>query len=210
MREANVTVSDAAFDAMGIEELLSQGREAGILEFEELACHGTGAVVQVEVESRYDEDRLSTLECVDRWDRVAETDDGHLYVIAVTAPALPERLAERAADLIGTCDPQLEDDSATMSLVGPQEAIAGTIREYEAAGISPDLRRLGSYEGGTEPADALTDRQEEVIRTAFDVGYYEVPRAVSTEQVAAELDLDPSTVAEHLQRAERNVLGEIL
>lgn len=210
MREANVSVSDAEFETMGIEELVSLGREAGILAFEELACRGTGALVQVEVESRYDEEKLAALECVDQWEHVTETDGGHLYVIAFTAPELPESLAEEAADLIGTCDPELGESNATMSLVGPQETIAGTIREYEAAGVSPDLRKLGSYGGGSQPLDHLTDRQREVIQTAFDMGYYEVPREVSTEDVAAELDLDPSTVTEHLQRAERNVFDQLL
>lgn len=210
MREANITIGDGEFDAMGIGELVSLGREAGIRDFEELACHGTGAIVQVEVESRYDEGRLSALDCVDRWEHVAETANGHLYVIAFTAPELPASLAEEAEDLLGTCEAELDDSSATMSLVGPQETISGTISEYEAAGISPDLRKFGSYEGREEPVDSLTDRQREVIRTAFDLGYYEVPREASTEDVAAELDLDPSTVAEHLQRAERNVLSRVL
>ena len=210
MREANISVSDSEFEAMGIEELIALGREAGIQNFEELACHGTGAIVQVEVKTRYDEERLAALDCVDQWERVSETDDGHLYVIAFTAPKLPKSLAEEADDLIGTCDPKLGERDATMSLVGPQETISSTIREYEAAGISPDLQKLGSYDGRSHPLDDLTDRQHEVIQTAFDMGYYEVPREVSTEEIAAELELDPSTVAEHLQRAERNVLGQLL
>lgn len=210
MREANVSVGDSAFKAMGIDELVALGREAGIRDFEELACHGTGAIVQVEVEARYDEERLSALEYVDQWEHVSETEDGHLYVIAFTAPELPDRLAERADDLIGTCDPELGEKDATMSLVGSQETISSTIREYEDAGVAPDLRKLGPYDGRSHPLDELTDRQREVIRTAFDTGYYEVPREASTEDVAAELDLDPSTVAEHLQRAERNVLRQLL
>lgn len=210
MREANVSVDDAEFEAMGIGELIALGREAGIREFEELACQGTGAIVQVTVESRYDEERLAELTCVDDWEYVSETDSGHLYVIEFTAPELPESLAEEAADLIGTCDPEFTDRGTTMSFVGSQESISGTIREYEAAGVSPDLRKLGTYGGRDDPGDALTDRQREVIETAYDMGFYEVPREASTDEVAAELDLDPSTVAEHLQRAERNVLGEVL
>lgn len=210
MREANVTVSDPEFDAMGIEELLSLSREAGVRHLEELACHGTGAIVEVEVESRYDEDRLTALTCVDEWKRVSETVDGHLYVIAFTAPGLPESIAEQSEDLIGTCHPELDGRSATMSLVGPHEAIFDTINEFKAAGVSPELRKLGSYGGPKELIDALTDRQEEVIQTAFDMGYYEVPREASTDQVAAELGLDSSTVSEHLQRAERNVLRQVL
>lgn len=210
MREANVTVTDSEFDAMGIEELISLGREAGIRDFEELACHGTGAIVRVEVEARYDEERLAELSCVDEWERVSETDDGYLYVISFTAPDLPDSLAEQTEELIGTCNPELDDRTASMSLVGPQESISGTISEYEAAGVSPELQKLGAYEGDDDPTDVLTDRQQEVVQTAFDMGYYEVPRDVSTEQVAAELGLDGSTVAEHLQRAERNVLSQVL
>lgn len=210
VREANITVDDTAFEEMGIGELIALGREAGIVDFEELACHGNSAVVRVEVESRYDETRLSALEYVDNWDYVAETDAGHVYVITFTAPNLPASLAGRADELVGTCDPELTERSASMSLVGPQEVISATIRDYETAGVSPDLRKLGSYEGHAGPLDDLTDRQQEVLETAYDMGYFEVPRTTSAEAIAAELDLDGSTVVEHLQRAERNLLAQFL
>lgn len=210
MREANISVSGAEFEKMGIGELIHLGDEAGLLNFEELACHGNGAVVQAEVTSRYDEERLDALEYVEEWQYVSETDRGHVYVISFTAPALPERMTEQADDLLGTCDPQLSGEETSMSLVGRQETISALIREYQGAGISPELERLGSYRGPDRPLDDLTERQREVISTAHAMGFYEVPREVSTEEVADELDLDPSTVAEHLQRAERNLLDELL
>jgi DNA-binding CsgD family transcriptional regulator len=210
MREANVSVDESGFDAMGIENLIAHGREAGIQEFEELSCHGTGGVVQITVDEPYNESQLSELDCVDEWNYIAETERGHCYVIAVTAPGLPEHMAETAAELVGTCEAELGDRGATLSLVGPQETISETIRSYEAAGVSTDLRRLGAYEGRSHPTDSLTDRQQEVIQTAFDMGYYDVPRAASTETVADEIGLDGSTVAEHLQRAERNLLSQLL
>lgn len=210
MREANVSIDAASFAAMGIEELIALGEAAGIRDLEELACHGTGAVVQVATDNRYDESRLESLEYVDNWEHVAETGDGHVYVIAFTAPELPESLAAESDELLGTCDPDLGDEDATMSLVGSQETIASAIEEYETAGVSPDLRRLGPYEGGDGTLEGLTDRQREVIETAHELGYYEVPREATTEDIAAELALDPSTVTEHLQRAERNVLGPLL
>lgn len=210
MREATVSVTESDLDKMGLEGLLSLSRDAGINHLKELACHGTGAIVQVEVESRYDEERLAELTCVDMWEHVAETEDGHLYVIAFTAPELPESLADEVNDLIGTCNPELGENSASMSLVGAHESISSIVEVYEAAGVSPELQKLGSYTGQGKPTDAMTDRQQEVIQTAFDMGYYEVPRAVSTQEVATELGLDASTVAEHLQRAERNILGQVL
>nr|WP_305149289.1 helix-turn-helix domain-containing protein [Halobellus litoreus] len=97
-----------------------------------------------------------------------------------------------------------------MSLVGPHEAISGQLNEYEAAGVSPTLQRIGGYDGPDYPLDDLTARQREVIQTAWEMGYYEVPKAVSAKEIATELELDSSTVNEHLQRAERNLLKKLL
>lgn len=210
MREADISVTDAGMDAMGIRELLALGREAGLLDVAELACRGNGGVVQVEVETRYDEPALTSLDCVDQWTHVAETGDSHVYVISFTAPSLPERLQETADELLGTCEPDVTDRGATLSLVGPHEAISGQISEYEEAGVSPTLRKIDEYDGPERPLDELTTRQREVIETAWELGYYEVPRDVPAAAVADELDLDPSTVTEHLQRAERNLLGHLL
>ena len=210
MREAEVSVTDTEFRSMGIGELLSLTREAGLRTVEELACRGNGAVLQVEVETRIDEERLTALDCVDRWNHVAERADSQLYVVSFTAPGLPESLEETAADLVGTCDPEVDDRGATMSLVGPHEAISGQISEYEDAGVSPNLRRIGGYDGPDYPLDDLTSRQREVIETAWEMGYYEVPKEVTADGIAAEMNLDSSTVNEHLQRAERNLLGQLL
>jgi DNA-binding CsgD family transcriptional regulator len=207
MREAEVTIGEAEYETMGIETLVSVCQEATVREFDELACHGNGAIVEVEVEDRIDEQRLDDIAYVDQWERVTAGDGPQVYVIGFTAPGLSEDLTAYADDLVGTCDPDVDEDGATMSLVGSQETISGTISEYASGGISPDLRKLGEYQGRKQPLDELTDRQREVIQTAFQMGYYEVPREISTEDVARELDVDPSTVAEHLQRAERNLLS---
>lgn len=210
MREAHVTIERAALETMGLGGLVSLAREAGIRDFEELACHGDGSIVQVTVDDRIDGEQFAALECVDQWEHVPQRDGTHLYVIEFTALELPEHLGETADDLVGTCDPEVGDCRVDLSLVGPQDAIAEAVAGYEAAGVTPDLRKLGTYEGSDRPLDGLTERQREVVRTAFEMGYYEVPRAASTDEVAAELDLDASTVTEHLQRAERNLLSHHL
>ena len=207
MREAVLSVSDTELAELGLSELVSLCRDAGIRDFEELACHGDGAVVRVDLADRLDEERLTALSYVHEWQRVAADDDGAQYLLAFTAPDQSAGTAAEVDDLVGTCDPDVDDRGATVSLTGSQETIAGAVAGFEDDGLSLDLRKLAAYEGRERPLSALTDRQREVIRTAWDVGYYEVPRGATTDDVAAELDLDPSTVAEHLQRAERNLLA---
>jgi DNA-binding CsgD family transcriptional regulator len=210
MREAIVSMSDAELEAMGMGDVVSYVRDAGVRDLEELDCHGRGGLLQLEVESELDGDRLSSFEAVDRWEFVTEREETYLYFVRVTAPDLSEDVADPAGDLVGTCDPTMTDRGATVELVGDQGAISETLREYEKAGVSPELDRLGDYEGEDGALDALTDRQREVVETAYEMGFYDVPREVSTEAIAAELGVDSSTVAEHLQRAERNLLGEQL
>lgn len=55
----------------------------------------------------------------------------------------------------------------------------------------------------------LTDRQLEVLRTAYEMGYFEYPRRNNATAVAAELDISLSTFGEHLSAAERKLLGDV-
>lgn len=206
MREAVLTLDDAELAALGIEELVSLSRAADLRGFDELECQATGSVIQVELGEPVDEDRLDALDYVDWWERVSPSTDEAGYIISFTAPALSADISTHADGLVGNCDPVMDEYGATVSFVGSQEAIRGTIDEYQAVGIAPGLRKLGDFDGRSAPMDSLTDRQLEVIQTAYDMGYYEVPREVSSADIAEALDLDPSTVAEHLQRAERNLL----
>ncbi len=54
--------------------------------------------------------------------------------------------------------------------------------------------------------ELLTSKQLEVFQLACDYGYYEVPKKISIEELAEKLDLSPSTLAEHLRKAEAKLL----
>ena len=206
MREAIVTLSDSELEELGFGELIGRIREAGVRDIRMLEDEGYTCVPQVEVEERLDHDLLETLDCVDRWELVAEREQTYRYLFELTATGLPEGIADDYEAVIGTCTPEVSDRGLLLSFVGSQEAIRDVLRHYQAAGTSPSLRRLAEYEGDGTSVDALTNRQFEVVRTAYDLGFYEIPREASTEDVAVELGLDPATVSEHLQRAERNLL----
>lgn len=81
-------------------------------------------------------------------------------------------------------------------------------------GFTQAFRRPSSESGGVQgsdcPLEDLTTRQQEVIEIAWKMGYYEVPKQVSADDIAVRLDLNSSTISEHLQRVERNLLKQIL
>ncbi len=75
---------------------------------------------------------------------------------------------------------------------------------------SCSVERLGGRGDDRLLLSALTDRQREVIETAFERGYYEIPRRATHDDIAAALDLSGSTVDEHLRKAEHTLMKQLL
>lgn len=111
---------------------------------------------------------------------------------------------------------QYRDGTATVTgaVVG-HDVLEGVIdRAGETVGVT--LRRvypLGSHEHErnaiTQRWD-LTPKQEEALRVATDLGYFEIPRNADAAAVAAELGVSKSAFLERLRRAERAVLTRLL
>ncbi|NHN61072.1 MULTISPECIES: helix-turn-helix domain-containing protein [Halorussus] len=58
------------------------------------------------------------------------------------------------------------------------------------------------------PGDGLTDHQQEALRTAYELGYFDIPRRATLEDVADELDISSSSVSERLRRAQTQLIQE--
>jgi len=58
-------------------------------------------------------------------------------------------------------------------------------------------------------SDRLTERQETVLRTAYEAGYYDWPRASTGEEVAESLGITSATFSEHIHAAERKLLAAV-
>lgn len=103
-------------------------------------------------------------------------------------------------------------DSGAMEVtaIGELDNIRSAISDMPRE-LGMRLLRTGDYapEDG-ELFDQLTPRQQETLRAAVRAGYYQEPREVTYQEVAAELDLSAGTVGEHLRKAEAAVLSNIV
>lgn len=70
------------------------------------------------------------------------------------------------------------------------------------------LRRVGADADGFggNPDDGLTDAQREAIRTAHEMGYFDIPRKASLDDVAGELAISASSLSERLRRAQSHLI----
>lgn len=208
MREATIHVSDDIFESFGIGEFLSVMRDAGLDRMTELQCRRPGCLLVVEVADSIQSERLSSLDNIKWWERI---DGGgtNTYLCKLTVPALEDEVDPHHETDISEGDIGVTDEGMDLRIVGSQDDISDRVAEYEQSGSEVLLRSIGDYQGPEGPLDALTARQREVLATAFELGYFVVPGEVTTEDVAVELDLSPSTVREHLTRAQYNVLAAL-
>ena len=59
------------------------------------------------------------------------------------------------------------------------------------------------------PLNQLTEKQREVLIAAYKLGYYDIPRRITSEELAKKLGLVDSTVVEHLRKAEHRLITQV-
>jgi hypothetical protein len=103
-----------------------------------------------------------------------------------------------------------EDGKTKVELVGRDEDVQAVIDDIPGE-IDVRIDQIGVYDRDLAVfSSALTDRQQEALLAAIDVGYYEVPREGSIEDVAEELDCAASTASNHLRKAESTLVREVV
>ncbi len=86
-----------------------------------------------------------------------------------------------------------------------QEALADIPEDVDVT-----IERIGAYpSNGQDVSGLLTDRQQEILEVAVDIGYYDVPRQATHADIAEQTGLAPSTVSEHMQKIESRTFGAL-
>lgn len=210
MRQALVHVRPRESEAIGFAAVHSILTESGIVGLEMLSCDVTSGVLRVTLESEVDRTELEAAELV-RWvEHAGERDGRPTYLFEVGGADLAAVADADVDGLVPGERLELDGEGFTFDLAGPQTAISDAVEAFDRHGLDVTLETLRDYDPAGNPLDGLTDRQQHVLETAFGLGYHDVPRTATTDAVADELGLDASTVTEHLQRAERNLLEAVL
>ena len=77
--------------------------------------------------------------------------------------------------------------------------------------LDVQIDEIGRFRGGLDdPVSTLSDRQQEALKIAQELGYYDQPRGATHEDVAKELGCAPVTASDHLQKAEGKVVNAVL
>ena len=142
----------------------------------------------------------------------AEGDSGVVELqVAETVQSLLLDVGARCRTMVA------DDGTLSITVEAPPDADSRAIQDAVSDRM-PDITLTAKQEceqatdildTEADPRNHLTDRQQEVLRTAFLAGYYAWPRDTNAEQLAETLDIASPTLLQHLRRAERNLIDAI-
>ena len=146
---------------------------------------------------------------------VSDGDDGCLFEVTVTGDVIASRLLRHGANpcSIRSTESTLEAVVDVRTGTDVREFVAMLGEQYP----SVELTGRRNIERAPQPRQelisslfgALTDRQLEVLRTAFFAGFFEWPRKTTGEEVAAMLEVSQPTVNRHLRLGQQRLLAQL-
>lgn len=119
--------------------------------------------------------------------------------------ALPQtvRASDGEGRIVADIPPQRDAPAVTQAFLA-EHADVELVTKREKAAVAPPFSGSGVRQ---LLRTHLTHRQLDVVQTAFEMGYYDWPRACTGEDVARELGIASATFSEHVRTAERKLLA---
>jgi hypothetical protein len=109
----------------------------------------------------------------------------------------------RSPEIVGNC--------LRFVLVGETDTLKTFENMLCKVSLPYHVRKISGFVKSVDSAfDRLTTQQMRILRLAYSEGYYDVPRKISTEELAKLLKMEKGNVGEHLRRAEKNIMDFLM
>jgi predicted DNA binding protein len=124
----------------------------------------------------------------------------------VVCPRCPVAVAMKDLKCAASSQRVDRDGSAKIEMLfSDKEAFKQFVERLRRESVRVDVLSLTSNISDFDE-DRTTARQEQIIRKAFELGYYDYPRRIRQKQLANACGIGSSTLSELLRRAERNII----
>ncbi|WP_436936290.1 PAS domain S-box protein [Halovenus marina] len=153
-------------------------------------------------------DRITGIDSV----RVLGDEDSQFYEVSVTAPTLAVDIAEYGGRIRSLV---LTGESASVTVEVPYTTdVRSFVERIESA---HDTTQLLARREESNPArrpegfratlrDRLTERQQQILRTAYLTGFFDWPRKTTGAEIAESFDVTQPTINRHLRIGQRKCL----
>ena len=207
------TAEVAKYDVFGefIASTFRNNRYVGMLAIESQDCDAVRKIIS-------SHDTVETIDLVEQY----ETSEGRCAATMLLRGRLNEVTPLQALMYDGylplgptqlingrECFDLLLDDRNELSKAIDLLSDFGSVRVER---ITQDFRReiIPSRSEWQELLSSIPPRQREILNTAVERGYFEIPRQVTLEEIAEEMDITKTTASNHLRKVEQQLIKFVL
>ena len=107
--------------------------------------------------------------------------------------------------------PELTLNSLRKTIIGTKIQVERMLSRFEKGGMPFEI--VSASEAKFTPDSlfmSLTVSQRKTMAKAYSSGYFDVPRKTNSKKLAGSMGISKSTLSEHLRKAEKHLLAQIL
>jgi HTH DNA binding domain len=174
--------------------------------------HGTeGSAILCKVKPKEGGAKLSDLKFrFKKFEILSEEKDGFLvYLEAETAPLSPE--GPDVPKVYLNFPFEVRGGNRRVTLVGATAELKKFFHWLQENGVRFEV--ISNSDSGSSPnsiLNSLSEQQRKALLSAYTSGYYKVPRKVNLDVLARRQNINKSTFAEHLAKAENHLISRVL
>jgi hypothetical protein len=106
---------------------------------------------------------------------------------------------------------EIRNGKLKVTCLGSAKEVKSFLKFVEGTGVRFKVDLLTDARFSPDsPLRSLTEKQRRVLTTAFDLGYYDVPRKTGSDELARRLGITNQAFVMHRRKAERRLLSQII
>ncbi len=147
--------------------------------------------------------------------QLLKREKGSSFIIFMRRRPIPSHLLRfditrtRGGYLFGPFE--FKNNRIKITFVGSQRDVKKILGQLEKRELSYKVISLTDADFAPDSLlNRLTEKQRNILISAYKLGYYDVPRKINSEKLANHLNLRAATVVEHLRKAEHRLVSGIL
>lgn len=118
-------------------------------------------------------------------------------------------------DLLGSdaamLDAYADADSWRLRMLYPErDDISNSAQFFKQQGLSFDIHRVRNVDNDLFARNGLTEKQIDALVSAWRAGYFEVPRRIDLEDLAAQMGISHQALSERLRRGHSTLIEETI
>jgi hypothetical protein len=105
----------------------------------------------------------------------------------------------------------IRERTLSMTFLGTAEQVKALLKSLSNSKVHYKVLLLTDAKFSSESLlGQLTDKQRRVLSAGYNLGYYDTPRRISSDDLAGKLGISNPTLVTHSRKAERRLISELL